>query len=255
MDSNQYGSLHLVQQLQQHHQPGSNINFNYSSSDTDNDAPNLNNAQSNTANRKIYTTSSFGRQQQQLSAVQPPQLPSNYQMSSFDDRRAVQMNAYASTKSKKQQNMYYEHQQMQQQQQQQQPTYHLHQSPVQVRNRTPSPPPPPPPPPPMIAERLSSATNSYGVNPIQTAASSTAEALGALANAASIRAKNSNCYVQQAPPLPPQMPAPSLANVGEQAKTMTNNVSSISIALNGDRVVMNNVAGSRKPLSGYSSFI
>jgi hypothetical protein len=89
---NQYGSVHLSQQLQQHHQPGSNINFNYSSSDTDNDSPNLVNNASVLHDRKVYTTSSFGRQQQQqnvsnVQSIQPPQLPANYQVNTFDDRR------------------------------------------------------------------------------------------------------------------------------------------------------------------------
>jgi hypothetical protein len=37
--------------------------------------------------------------------------------------------------------------------------------------------------------------------------------------------------------------------------TTTASISSSSVPFSGDRLLMNNVAGSRKPLTGFSSFI
>jgi hypothetical protein len=186
-------------------------------------------------------------------------------------------------------------QQHQQQHQHQQPTYHTHQSPMVMKTRgispkpvppVPPPPPPPPPPPhssmPQTSHLNGNIYHQYSKNSdIRTAATHTAEAINALANVTLAATSNHNTnhsssvnYIgnssikptqpignKQLPLSLPQQSNPhqqqSDVDMNESANTSqnANNTSSISTMLNGDRIVMTNIAGSRKPLTGYTSFI
>lgn len=195
------------------------------------------NATNNLSNRKVFTTSSFG---------------TATRANTFEDRRVQNQANYQSCRPTKQMcmNTYYEHQQVYQIRdakmgggQPQQPTYHTHlgvelpasnQAAVSNANNEsfpsppltaaavqapvpslPLPPPPPPPPPPPIPPQMT--------------------------------------RLQQTPPeqQPPQ-PQQQQQHISNPIN-LNKNSSSISISLNsGDRVVMNNTAGSRKPLTGFS---
>ena len=200
------------------------------------------NAAMNFSNRKIYTTSSFGRQpqqqQQQGTSGEAPMVPT------FQDRRMENASNYASNRYKTlNMNTYYDHQQVYQmsgEQQAKQPTYHTHMAQMEMQQYPPvsaqsppppSPPPPPPPPPPPLP--------MFKLPPMQLPISQQ--------------------LLPQLPELPRNLPPTfnqtdipnSNPNQGHNEPT-----SSISINLkSGDRVVMNNTAGSRKPLTGFSSFV
>jgi hypothetical protein len=245
-----------------------NRGFKYSSSDAENELQinspkksTLNRNERTTSNNKIYTTSSFGRQKEPPSIPNGISLPINYEMSSFQDTKSsiVAPVAPKQLNKKPQMNMYYEHQQVQSELISQ-PTYFTHQSPAPQSRLITS------------TESTSPFDNDteskalFKPN-IQAAASNTAEALGALANAASSAELLDKNFKTQTPILsykqpslldnnshdqhqqqmsaikPPKMPIPSTST------------SISSVPFNGDRIVMNNVAGSRKPLAGFSSFI
>jgi len=222
------------------------------------------NASNNLSNRKVFTTSSFGTNQ---SKIQPT-------TNSFEERRNTNthnqpINNYASNnqrnnKSSLCMNTYYEHQQVYQMrtdnQIPKQPTYHTHielnqsqQQQQQQQNTVdtfPSPPPvvksssvqhppPPPPPPPPLPQQ-----HNLRVNP-ETKANLHDNKINYNKPTTKLMEPESPTHMpqqqqQQPPPLPPPL-------------NNNKNSSSISISLSsGDRVVMNNTAGSRKPLTGFS---
>ena len=166
-----------------------------------------------------------------------------------------------------QQASYYQTHNMMQQQQE-------HQQQQQKQQNSPPPPPsplPPPPLPPMPPAIPASAQPSYtkaspfiGKKPLEPyqppeiaiihtnliakAASSTIEAMNALHEVATNTANNGAGVINNLK----QKPLETSNNAESGSK-----ISSISINLNGDRVMMNNVAGSRRPLAsgaGYSNF-
>lgn len=197
----------------------------------------------NYSNRKIYTTSSFGRQpeiaskggipqtlqKQQQELQQKHSVINNAESSveppgTFQDRRNSQINSnYLSSRNKLNMNTYYEHQQIYQMQQ---PTYHTHIAQNIGSNEiqsqiSPPPPPPPPPAPPTLPEQVPQLPQlPKNLPPVRPPP-------------------------EVHPPQPPLIQSP-------EPKSAAN----ISISLkSGDRVVMNNQAGSRKPLTGFSSFV
>lgn len=220
------------------------------------------------------------------SIIQTEPEPTN--PTAFADRRP-NFN-FASTKSVNM-NAYFDHQQVMQMQMQQQPMYHTHVA-EQTRPPTPPPPPPPLPQPPTIQPnqyRMSCKSPFIHKKPLQivhnqappqlkqqpqmssitSAASNTVEAISALANAvnpanSSIKLKNNP--INSATPPSLNEPQPKSSDVAQannnhnnipnkNPNNPTNNASSISISLSGDRVLMNNVAGSRRPLAGGYSFL
>lgn len=173
--------------------------------------------------------------------------------STFEARR-VNMN-YMST-SQQRMNTYLEHQQVIQHINQNrglslQPQYYLQQQQQDSANNTLSPSLPPPPPPPLPPKSpytvrppaptrpppLYSQPQQYQQGPtsIAQAASNTIEAINVLVASTNNNTQN-------------QVTTKNESTTG-QAGNAVNPSSSISINLNGDRVMMNNVAGSRKPLS------
>ena len=227
----------------------------------------LNRNERATSNNKIYTTSSFGRQKEPISIPNGISLPINYEMSSFHDPKGSisVVNSIARQQNKKpQMNMYYEHQQVQSELISQ-PTYFTHQSPAPQSR---------------LITSVSSTSpfdndseNKALFKPnIQTAASNTAEALGALANAASSSSELVEKNFKAQTPVLSYKPPPLLDNnfhdqqqqqqhqqqsiaVKQKIPISSTSTSISSVPFNGDRIVMNNVAGSRKPLAGFSSFI
>ena len=200
----------------------------------------------NYSNRKIYTTSSFGRQpdvkngipqtlQKQQQELQQKQSVINSAEAgesipdTFQDRRNSQINSnYLSSRNKLNMNTYYEHQQIYQMQQ---PTYHTHITPeVQSQISPPPPPPPPlPPAPPTVPEQVPQLPKLPS-------------------NLPPVRPPSE---IHSTPPPPPTQQPPLI-----QSPEPKNPATNISISLkSGDRVVMNNQAGSRKPLTGFSSFV
>jgi hypothetical protein len=159
--------------------------------------------------------------------------------------------------------MYYEHQQVQSELISSQPTYFTHQSPApQSRLITST----------ESTSPFDNDTESRALfkPSIQAAASNTAEALGALANAASSSEQLEKNFKTQTPFLSYNQPSLLDSNSHDQQQQQQQQMSAIkppkmpipststsisSVPFNGDRIVMNNVAGSRKPLAGFSSFI
>ncbi len=121
---------------------------------------------------------------------------------------------------------------------------------------------PPPPPPPPISMIPTNQTNPMNKRPnqlIAKAASNTVEAIGALTNYA-VSSGASLKQTNQKLTLPSNHEiANNTNNNNIQVDSTPNNNNNSnnnnsSINFNGDRLVMNNTAGSRRPLTGYSSF-
>lgn len=252
----------------------------------------------NYSNRKIYTTSSFGRQpetpqaqpknvipptlklQQQQQQQQQQSLISSTDSNNFYGRRGASAENptnnntnYASNRDMtmtRQLNMntYYERNQVYQiHQQQQQPTYHTHMEAIQqfqppalptqpapelpARQVTPPPPPPPP-------EQAASNVRAPPVVPVMPP-----QVPQLPKNLPPSRPIAQMTHLIQTPPPPPPVPTnrpPTYQQTSNSecsdASSPVNPSSNISISLkSGDRVIMNNTAGSRKPLSGFQSFV
>ena len=238
-----------------HTQEHINRSFKHSSSDTENELQNkilkstTNYEQKNISisNKNILNTSSFGRQTNSeeinndillsvnkefiLNEIKSNQIDSQSKNTISDNILPI--------------NMYYDHQDMTLISEPQ-PTYYTHQSPKNYSHT-----------------QLINLKNKKITPNIQNAVNNTVQALGSLANAISVGTasntfkNNSNeCNYElkhDTNTLNDKEKKYSVSNIlnSKQGENMQNN--SISVPFNGDRVLMNNVAGSRKPLTGIST--
>lgn len=269
LDGNEEGEeskQHLYfQHMAAHYgQAAVNLNFNYSSSDTENDS-NLNQISTNYASkRQIYST--FGRQKTERTNMNclpppPPALLTSSILNTEPDNLEERRNN-VNYQSNRNTNMYFDHQQvmeMKEQKNSSQPMYHYHQGPLIVDSSPPAHPVP-----------------SMSLNHGNT-----------------LRMSTKSPYIHKKPPITNSMPRiqPSIIKAAisshidtknnqtmrlsqnlsenyhlngekndntEAQENLTNRNSSndnTSFNLSGDRVIMSNVAGSRRPVaSGYSFF-
>ena len=184
-------------------------------------------------NVKLYTTSSFGRQIDSPSDVISSgiQLPVNYEINNIDNANQIKKLSISKINKKlPSMNMYYDHHQVQSEFISQ-PTYHTHQSPV-------------------INKRLSIANkDNIEINNktnIQSAASNTTEALGSLNN--TVTSPKLMNYNYKYDIITSKQNSTNDLKISKTLSFEAHPKTSISsVPFSGDRVVMNNVAGSRKP--------
>ncbi|RNA08297.1 sidekick-1 isoform X1 [Brachionus plicatilis] len=248
-------------------QAGANLNFNYSSSDTENDSNFNQMTKSCASKRQIYST--FGRQGTEKTNIHslPPPPPAlltssvlNTEPENFEERRSN-----INYQSNRNANMYFDHQQvmdMKEQNKQSQPMYHYHQGPLIVDS---SPPPAPPPPSmthngantlrmstksPYIAKKPPVSSSMPRIQP--SAIKAAASSHGEIKNNQAMRTSQNLSENHHSSSKKSENNNTAEGNFVNNGKLSNDNN---SFNLSGDRVVMSNVAGSRRPVaSGYSFF-
>jgi hypothetical protein len=184
--------------------------------------------------KMVYTTNTFGTNKQN-SFENRRGTANNKTFQAPNPNQNSLINPYCSSrdKVKTNPNTYFDHQQviqLQQQQQQQQPTYYTHQSPASMRT-------------PLINTTTTTTVNQLINEPNGNENNNNNEANNQLKTKLLDITLNGNVNEQ------------TNNNNEMQTSNNNNNSSSISINLSGDRALMTNVARSRKPLTGVSSFV